>query len=89
MDLVLPGLNGIDATVEVRSLCPTARGVIVTNYNDANLRQAAASAGAFAFICKDSLLELRGILAPPACEGADAGSRNVAIPPSGKPRTLP
>ena len=59
MDLMLPEMDGIAATIEIRRHCPTARVIVVTNYNDANLREAATSAGACGFVPKENLVQLR------------------------------
>lgn len=59
MDIKLPGMDGLIATAALCAADPSARVVIVTNYDDPAIREAAARAGACGFIAKDNLLELR------------------------------
>jgi CheY-like chemotaxis protein len=67
MDLKLAGADGLAVTAALRAADPAARIVIVTNYDDPALREAARQAGACGFVPKENLLELRAILnAPPA-----------------------
>lgn len=50
MDIDLPGQDDITATPQLLSAEPTARVLIVTGYDDAELRQAAATAGARGYV---------------------------------------
>ena len=59
MDIALPGQDGISATRELLAQEPTARVLIVTSYDDAELRQAAQSAGARGYVLKENLWEVR------------------------------
>jgi CheY-like chemotaxis protein len=59
MDLMMPRMNGLEATRQIKAADPKARIVIVTGQVDESFRQAAATAGAFAFVLKDNLLDLR------------------------------
>lgn len=63
MDIRMPVLDGLAATARIRDAHPEARVVIVTDYDDAKLRRAARLAGACAYVLKDDLWELRGIIA--------------------------
>ena len=58
MDIELGEVNGITATRRIKSAYPEARVVIVTNYDDELLRQAAKAAGACAYVLKEDLLAL-------------------------------
>jgi DNA-binding NarL/FixJ family response regulator len=62
MDIALPGLDGIAATQQLIAAYPDARVVIVTDYNDAEMRQAAEAAGARGYVLKENLLDLRRLL---------------------------
>ena len=62
MDVELKQMNGIAATGRIRQDYPDARIVIVTNYDDDDLRRAAATAGANGYVLKDNLLALRPLL---------------------------
>ena len=63
MDIDLPKLDGISATRQIIAAYPNARVMIVTNYDDADLREAARSAGACEYVLKQNLIEIRGVLA--------------------------
>ena len=62
MDINLPKLDGISAMRQIIAAYPQARVMIVTNYDDTDLREAARSAGACAYVLKQNLIEIRGIL---------------------------
>jgi CheY-like chemotaxis protein len=58
MDIAMPVLDGISATRRIVALDHLARVVIVTDYYDPQLEQAAFHAGAVAYVPKDNLLKL-------------------------------
>jgi CheY-like chemotaxis protein len=62
MDIRLPEVDGIAATKQIRIADPTARIVIVTDYDDSHLREAAAAAGACHYALKDNLSGLVPLL---------------------------
>jgi DNA-binding NarL/FixJ family response regulator len=62
MDLAMPGVDGIAATRVICAAHPTVRVLIVTDHGGADLRHAAARAGAAGYVVKDNLLELRRVL---------------------------
>ena len=62
MDISLGESDGIGATRRICAADPHARVVMVTDYDDAAMRQAAADAGACGYVVKENLLELREIL---------------------------
>ena len=64
MDIELKCLDGIAASRQIVSDFPDARIVIVTSYDNAGLRRAAAEAGACGYVLKDNLAEVRGMLQP-------------------------
>jgi CheY-like chemotaxis protein len=65
IDLAMPVMDGIEATRRIRKSSPDAAVVVVTVFNDPELRQAAREAGAYAYILKENLLDLRRILSDP------------------------
>ena len=67
MDINLPEVDGISATRQIVAAHPQARVMIVTNYDDAGLREAARSAGACEYVVKENLIEIRRILAAYTC----------------------
>ena len=66
MDMAMPGLDGISATIQIRRVDPTARIVIVTNHELPELREAAFRAGICGYVLKTNLLELRDLIAASA-----------------------
>lgn len=64
MDLMMPRVNGLEATRQLKASHPDARVVIVTGQEDESFRRAAAAAGACAFISKENLLDLRELIQP-------------------------
>ena len=59
MDIDLLGQDGITATRELLTAHRAACVLIVTAYDDADLRRAAAAAGARGYVLKENLSELR------------------------------
>ncbi len=53
-DVSMPGSDGIEATIALRSMSPHVRVVVLTMYNDAHHAVRALSAGAAGFVAKDS-----------------------------------
>ena len=64
MDVMMPEVGGLEATRQIRASDPAARIVMVTGHENESLREAAASAGACAFVLKDNLLDLRQVIQP-------------------------
>ena len=62
MDIEMKDLDGIAATMQIKAAHPSAKIIMVTNYDDAELREAARHAGACAYVLKHSLLEVNTVL---------------------------
>lgn len=62
MDIEMKVMDGITATAQIRAVFPEARVIIVTNYDNQALRQAAREAGARGYVLKDNLFEMRSLL---------------------------
>lgn len=54
MDIGLPGLNGIEATVEIMRHCPDCKVVILSMYDDESSVVGAIRSGARAFVLKNA-----------------------------------
>jgi CheY-like chemotaxis protein len=64
MDVKMKEMDGISATRQIKASYPEANIMIVTDYEDTDLRMAAQRAGACEYVTKENLLEVRRILAP-------------------------
>jgi CheY-like chemotaxis protein len=62
MDVEMRDMDGIAATTAILDVDPTARVIIVTDYDEADLREAAVTAGACGYVSKENLLALRDLL---------------------------
>lgn len=62
MDLVMPGMNGLDATRRIKSWLTPPRVIIVTMHDDPAYRRSAELAGADGFICKTNFAELAPVM---------------------------
>lgn len=58
MDLSMPVLDGISATRQILRSDPSAKVIIVTDYDDDDLRKAARQAGSSGYALKRNLLDL-------------------------------
>jgi two-component system, NarL family, response regulator LiaR len=52
MDLVIPGMDGLTATLALRKLAPRSRVLMLTLYDNLRTRNRAAKVGAAALIAK-------------------------------------
>ena len=62
MDIRMPRMDGIQATALLKAAHPAARVVIVSEYEQDDLRAAAREAGAEGYVPKSDLLVLRDLL---------------------------
>jgi CheY-like chemotaxis protein len=62
MDIKMKELDGIEATEKIVSINPKAKVIIVSQYNDETIIDAAKKAGAVEFVRKDNLLEVIEII---------------------------
>jgi len=73
LDLIMPGVNGLEVLQWIKAERPEIKVIIVTVHDEDAYRQAAAAGGADAFLLKKTLgtalvptiQRLRGSLAPP------------------------
>lgn len=74
MDVMMPDLNGIEATRQLRTVCPTARVVILSMYEGVEYVARALGAGAVGYVLKEaSSAELMN-----AVRSAHAGLRYIS-----------
>jgi CheY-like chemotaxis protein len=62
MDVDLGEMDGITATRRIKADDPNAKIIIVTNYDENDLREAARRAGACGYVLKENLLEVLEVL---------------------------
>jgi DNA-binding NarL/FixJ family response regulator len=62
MDIRMKQVDGIEATKRIKVADPSAKILIVTDYDDEALRQAAMREGACGYALKDNLLDLVRVL---------------------------
>jgi two-component system response regulator (stage 0 sporulation protein F) len=70
MDIEMAKVDGLTAMTRIKSAYPDARIIVVSNYDNAPLREAARNAGAFQYVPIDKLLLLRAILSRDANSAA-------------------
>ncbi len=69
MDLVMPGMNGVDATRKLRELCPQTQIIALTSFKDRELVQGALQAGAIGYLLKNITNEELATAIRAACTG--------------------
>jgi two-component system, NarL family, response regulator LiaR len=90
MDLVMPGMTGVEATGKILAECPQARVLALTSFTDEGLIEATLRAGAIGYLMKNvsgdqladairAAYEGKATLAP---EAADVLVRSVSAPRS-------
>jgi CheY-like chemotaxis protein len=62
MDIRMPRMDGLAAAREICRFDPSARVVMVTDYDDEDLREAAREAGACGYALKQNLTDLPGLI---------------------------
>ena len=74
MDLVMPGVDGAEATRRIKEACPEVQVIALTSYKEDDLVQGALKAGALSYLLKNvSADELAG-----AIRAAHAGRSTLA-----------
>lgn len=53
MDLLMPEMNGAEATREIRRICPNVQIVVLTSFREETLVEEALKAGAIGYLLKD------------------------------------
>lgn len=68
MDVRMGGMDGLEATRAIRAFSPAARIVVLTQFDDDAIRQAARDAGAAAYVVKTDLSALLHVVTTPPTE---------------------
>jgi len=76
MDIRMKRVDGIQATRQIRAAHPGAKIVIVSDYDDTWLREAALDAGACGYELKDNLPDLIRLLGIPPCNPHGPGAES-------------
>jgi DNA-binding NarL/FixJ family response regulator len=74
MDIVLPGINGVEATRAILKVCPNAKVLALSNYSGPALVQAVLEAGGLGYVRKEQAFEQL----IPAIHAVAAGKRYLA-----------
>src|SRR6266550_3255753 len=80
MDVRMPGLSGLDDTRAILTSRSDVRVVIVTNYDQPDLRNAATECGAIGLVLKESLDQVRPLFLSHAGDQHTELSRPQAVP---------
>ena len=79
MDVVMPGMDGVEATRRICARVPTARVVLLTRSNEEELGILGLQAGAVGFLSKDTPVDGVTRAVRGACRGEASISRQLAM----------
>lgn len=91
MDLGLPGMNGLEATIKLKEICPNTKVIILTSHERNEEVIAALGAGANAYCLKDITPETLSTVIKNVAMGAcwvDAGVSSAALNFFPKPENI-
>jgi CheY-like chemotaxis protein len=77
MDIMMNTMDGLQATEEILAEDPRAKIIMITQHNEPILREKAKRIGAIAFIPKENLEEIGGIIRGLQTDKFDKASGNV------------
>lgn len=78
LDIAMPQLNGIEATMRIRAECPKTRVVILSMHTSAPYVTAAVRAGALGYVIKDAAVSELGQALRAAAQGRSWISQSVS-----------
>jgi DNA-binding NarL/FixJ family response regulator len=76
MDIRMPGMDAFKAIRQIREYHPKVRVLVVSSYDQVDLRRAATEAGAAGYVSKDNLSELFLLAAPQRLAAGTANRGN-------------
>jgi CheY-like chemotaxis protein len=82
MDIEMPVMDGLEAAKRMKEWDPSSRIIMLTQYDDPELRQAAADAGVYRFLLKDNLADLEQAIDACTCEEKRSSAKD-------KPKGIP
>ncbi len=85
MDLRLPGLGGLADTRAICASCPSVKVVMVSAFDQPDLRRAAADAGATGYVVKDNLSALQSLFSHCASAMGSSSTLPSCDPAQGRP----
>jgi CheY-like chemotaxis protein len=85
MDLRMRPVDGLHATAEIKARFPETRVIIVSEFDDTQLRAKALRAGACAYVLKENLHELTGILRRHLSPSEASGVTQTSVSPPAEP----
>ena len=85
MDFRMKSMDGLRATAEIKARFPEMRVVIVSQYDDAELRAEATRVGACAYVLKENLHDLLAILMCGLAPFGGGELRRGTVPPTADP----
>ena len=62
MDIEMQPVDVLTATRQIKAAFPDVKVMMITNYGDSQMREAAQAAGAIEYVVKENLLDVRRIL---------------------------
>ena len=75
MDIKMPEMDGLTATKRIKAAFPEARILVLTQYDEPDMRAAAREAGACGYLLKENLADLGSALARLRAEAAPDATR--------------
>lgn len=78
MDLVMPGMSGVEATANIRRSYPSIQVLVLTSFNDENFVQEALRAGAIGYLLKNASIHVMAEAIRSAYAGSSVFSSETA-----------
>ena len=78
MDLMMPEMNGIEATRQIRECCPNTRVIVLTSFDEDHLVEQAIHAGALSYLLKNVSTDKLADAIQAAYEGEATLSKEAA-----------